>query len=241
MSTRRANQLIYGTLYALIWLIIFGAIYFIFVRPFTNGPAALPCTPNTCAPTSTAPIATSSVSLFVTSPGDYTFLTQAVDTDPDFGAQVLNYQIDLYDASNTLIESVPAQSFIYPSQNKYLVVPNVAVAQPVDHAALEVTGASWIASSTLGAIPQFVLQNTQVVTNSTTIAVSGQLTNANIGSFEQVEILVIFNDGNGNPIGSSQTEIDNLQAGATNNFSVTYPAGPSINPAQNQIIVYALR
>ena len=72
--------------------------------------------------------------------------------------RVLNYEIDLYDASGALIESLPEQSFIYPTQTKYLVVPNVAVQQSVDHATLAITSAEWTASSTLGAIPQFVLQ-----------------------------------------------------------------------------------
>jgi hypothetical protein len=56
-----------------------------------------------------------------------------------------------------------------------------------------------------------------------------------------VVVLVIFNDQSGNAIGVSQTELQNVAAGTTNNFSVIYPAEPDINPALNQIIVYALR
>jgi hypothetical protein len=53
--------------------------------------------------------------------------------------------------------------------------------------------------------------------------------------------MVLFKEGGGNVIGVSQTELDNVAAGATNNFSVIYPAAPNINPAVNQILVYAIR
>jgi hypothetical protein len=241
MSTRRAKQLIYGSFYLIILLLLVSVFYFIFIRPFVSGPTVAACTPSTCAPTSTAQITTSNVSMFTTSAGDYTFLAQVLDANANYGAQSLSYQVNLYNATGALIESVPAQSFIYQSQSKYLVVPNVSVTQPVDHATLQITGAAWTPSSTLGVIPQFVQQNIQASVDSSTVAVSGQLGNTNIGSFEQVEVVVIFNDQNGNAIGASQTELNNIQPQSTANFSVIYPVEPNVNPASNQVIIYALR
>jgi hypothetical protein len=241
MTTRRAKQIIYGTFYIIVLLLFVGIFYLIFIRPFTTGPVIAVCTENTCAPTSTASISTSIVSIFVTTPGHYTFLSQVLNNNPDFGAPLFNYQVNVYDATGALIESVPGQSFIYQSQSKYLMVPNVTIPQAVDHATLQIINAEWIASSTLGVIPQLIVQNTQASMTSSSVAVGGQLINSNIGSFEQVIAMVIFKDSNGNPIGASQTELDNVQAGSTNNFSVMYPAVENINPVQNQIIIYALR
>ena len=87
MSLRRAKQLIYGTLYVLILLLLIGAVYIMFIRPFREAPTITICTPSTCAPTSTVVFATSSVSIFVTSPGHDTFLTNVLDTDSNYGAQ----------------------------------------------------------------------------------------------------------------------------------------------------------
>jgi hypothetical protein len=246
MSTRRAKQLIYGTLYALIVLIIIGGIYLLFVRPFIVASTPIACTPSICAPTGTAPIAAGTVMTFVTSPGHYTFLAQVTNQDADYGAQLLDYSIDLDDASGTVLQSIPEESFIYPSQSKYLAVLNQAVAQPFDHALLSITAASWLASSTIGAIPaiapgQFALQNVQATAASTTVSVGGQLVNTSLVTFGQAVVLVIFNDPNGNPIGVSQTELENIGPGSTNNFSVIYPAEPNVNPALNQILMYALR
>jgi len=144
------------------------------------------------------------------------------------------------------LQSFPAQSFIYPSQSKYLAVLNQAVAQPFDHATLAVTAAQWLPSSTIGAIPaigpgQFALQNIQTSVASATVSVGGQLVNSSVATYGQVVIMVIFKGPNGDPIGVSQTELDDVTAGSTNNFSVIYPNEPNINPALNQIVVYALR
>ncbi len=245
MSTRTAKQLIYGALYIVVLLAICAVIYLLFVRPFVAPPVAL-CTPSSCAPTSTAAIAAGQVKLFVTSAGHYTFLAQVTDQNANYGATVLNYAIDLEDASGTVLRSIPAQSFIYPSQSKYLAILNQNIVQPFDHAVLVVSAARWVPSSTIGAIPAiapgyFAIQNVQTGAASTTVSVGGQLVNTSVASFSQVLVLVIFNDTTGNPAGVSQTQLSDVGAGTTQNFSVIYPAEPNINPALNQIIVYALR
>jgi hypothetical protein len=246
MSTRRAKQLIYGTFYLLIVLIACVGIYFVLVLPITTGSTPVACTPGTCAPTSTAPIAASIVSTFVTSPGHDTYLAQLQNANADFGAPLVNYELDFDDASDTVLQSIPGQTFIYPSQNKYVLIPNEVVPQAYDHTALVVTGAEWLASGTIGTDPGiasggFALQNVQTSVAYTTVSVGGQLVNTGVASYEQVVVMVLFKDGSGNIVGASQTELANVTAGATNNFSVIYPAEPNVNPALNQIIVYALR
>lgn len=245
MSTRRAKQLIYGALYTLAVVIFCGIVYLLFIFPSVSTPAAV-CTPNTCAPTSTAWIAAGPVTAFVTSPGQYTFLAQVTNQDPDYGASVLNYAIDLDDASGTVLQSIPAQSFIYQAQSKYLAVLNQSVPQPFDHAVLAITGAAWLPSSTIGVIPsiapgQFAVQNVQFASASTTVSVGGQLVNTSVVTYGQVLVLVLFNNPTGGVAGVSETELSNVAAGSTNTFSVIYPNEPNINPALNQILIYALR
>jgi hypothetical protein len=246
MSTRRAKQLIYGTFYLLIVLVVCAGIYFVFILPFITASTPIACTPSTCAPTSTAPIAASIVSTFVTSPGHDTFLAQLQNANANFGASLINYELDFDDASNTVLQSISGQSFIYPSQNKYILIPNETIPAPYDHMAFVVTGAEWLASGTIGTDPGiapggFAVQNIQATSASTTVSVGGQLVNTGVASYAQIIVMVLFKNGSGNVIGVSQTELDNVTAGATNNFSVIYPAVPNLNPAVNQILVYAIR
>jgi hypothetical protein len=247
MSTRRAKQLIYGTFYLLIVLAVCAGIYFILVLPSVTASAPVACTPSTCAPTSTAPIAASIVSTFVTGSGHDTFLAQFQNANADFGAPLVNYELDFDDASDTVLQSIPGQTFIYPRQNKYILLPNEIIPAAYDHMAFVVTGVEWLASNTMGAVDPgiapggFALQNVQASVASTTVAVGGQIVNTGVASYAQVIVMVLFKDGDGNVVGVSQTEVDNVAAGATNDFSVIYPAEPNVNPAVNQILVYALR
>jgi hypothetical protein len=246
MSTRRAKQLIYGALYLVIILIICAGIYGLFVSPAIVASAPPVCTPSTCVPTSTALIVPGALTMFITSPGHYTFLAQATNQSADYGAPELDYAIDLEDASGTLLQSIPAQAFVYPSQTRYVAVLNQVVAQPFDHAVLTITGASWLTSSSMGTIPavgpdQFAIQNVLPGTASTTISVGGQLVNTSVTTYSQVIVMVIFKDPSGTPVGVSETQLGSVAAGTTQNFSVIYPNEPNVNPAVNQILVYALR
>jgi hypothetical protein len=179
--------------------------------------------------------------------GHDTFLAQLQNADADYGAPLVNYELDFDDASGTVLQSIPGQTFIYPSQDKYILFPNETVPTVYDHMALVVTGAEWLASSAMGVADPgsapggFALQNIQASIASTTVSVGGQLVNTGVASYAQVIVMALFKDGGGNVVGVSQTELDNVAAGATNNFSVIYPNEPNINPAVNQILVYAIR
>lgn len=237
MSTRRAKQIIYGTFFALIWLAIFAGVYYLFVKPAITPPA---CTGPLCGVGSAQPIGTSTVYTFTTNPGSATYLAKIANGNSNLGVAALDYSFDFYNSSGTVVQSIPGSSFIYPNQVKYLLVPN-EVPIGASYLSLNIRDASWAASSTMGIVPQFAFQNIQPHAGSTTISVSGQIINNDIASFATVLIITVFKDGSGNPIGASQTEIDHFAPNTTQNFSVIYPAVPGVNPANNEIVAYALR
>jgi hypothetical protein len=255
MDSRRRKQLIYGGAFiAIVALIAWGISSA--VRPAPScvdgiqnqgetgvdcgGPCAKVCAPSTL----TAIAAAGSVQSFATSPGHYTFLVKVANANADFGAQSFDYSIDLYGgASDTLMESIPGQSFIYGGQVKYLLVPNLAVAAPFTNAELTVAGANWTPSSTMGAVPQFndPLPVTGNAMTSSTIIVNGSLTDDDVSAFNNILIVAVFKDANGNVVGASQTELDSIAPGQTEPLTVSYPATPSIDPALTELDAYALR
>jgi len=240
MSTRRAKQLIYGVFYLVILALIVAAGYGIFRLFSPVAPVTPPCTSN-CMPVGANSIATSSVQVFVTSPGHYTFLEQIVNTNENYAAQYFDYSIDFYNASGTVIQSIPGSSFIYANQTKYLVVPNQTVADPGVATGFTIKNVYWVSGDTLGALPQFNVQNLQASMTSGTVSVSGQITNTAIAAFQYVFVDVIFKGADGGPVGATQTEINNIGAGQTVPFSVFYPASAAINPANSVPFVYGLK
>jgi hypothetical protein len=240
MSTRHAKQLIYGAFY-LILLALFVWLVYLVVMLFNPAPTVVaPCTEN-CIPTDASAIVTSTVRSFVSSPGHYTFLAQIANTSGGYAAQYFNYSIDLYDASGTVLQSIPGSSFIYASETKYLVVPNVAVATPFVSAGVVISNSYWVPSATLGAPPQFNKENITTGATSSTVSVSGQITNSNISTFRYVYVDVLFKGADDSPAGASQTVLNNVGPNKTVDFSVLYPQTGAINPAANQVLVYGLK
>jgi hypothetical protein len=241
MSTRRAKQLIYGALYLVFWLCILVIVYVAF-RLFFAGNAIGPCGVN-CVATSTQPLAVQGdIATFVTSPDHYTFLAQVANVNGDSAAENFDYNLNIYsDASGTILESLPGQSFIYANQVKYLVFPNEVINGNVDHVALDLGDTTWVTSSTFGDAPQFTFQNLTPTTASTTVSIGGEITNSSIASYDDVVVVVLFEGKDGGPIGVSQTEISSIAACQTTDFSIIYPAVPNIDPSENQLFAYGVR
>jgi len=237
MSTRRAKQFIYGAFYAVIWILVIWIGYSWFAKPAPSSVCTLDC-----GAANAQAVAAGSLENFMTSPGHVTFLEQLTNPNAALAAQTLDYSVDIYNASDTLIYSIPGQTFLYPGEVKYVVLPNQILGQPFDHAVFTVKDVQWVTASNVGgAAPKFSFQNIQGVVASATVSVSGQIKNGDVSSFASILVVTIFKAADGTPIGASQTEIDNFSANATQNFTVIYPNVPGIDPTKNQVYAYALR
>jgi hypothetical protein len=239
MSTRTAKQLIYGTLYVVIWVVVVWLGYKVFVRP---APPPVPAPVN-------QPIQILSVQAFTAAPGYDTFLAKVANTNPNVAADSFDYSFNTYDASGTLISSYPGASFAYPNEVKYLVLVNQAVATSVATFDLTVptTTTSWVASSSYGPVPQLAVESvsTQIGAAASgtaqTAVASGELLNNDTATFNNVFIVAIFKDANGNAIGASQTEVGSIAPNQAVPFSIIYPAIAGINPAATEVDAYAYR
>jgi hypothetical protein len=254
MSTRLAKQIIYAAFYIILWGLIIGGVYFLVFHPGVascfdgkqdqgeqgvdcGGPCAKLCT------SSIQPVAVLSVDAFAAA-GNNTFLAKIANPNNGYAAQSFNYAFNVYDSSGNLLQSFSGQSFLYPGQLKYLVSVNQSVPSGVVKADLTITNANWVTSSSISASPQIAVQNILTVIGSSTPAIAfttGQLVNNDTASIGTILLVAVFKDANGNPIGASQTELNGIAPDATENFSVSYPAVPGINPVATEVEAYALR
>ena len=252
------KQVIYGVLYLVVFVGVALGIYFLF---FHTAPSCFdgaqnqgetgvdcggPCA-KVCVPATLPEIVVGNVRVFASSPGHYTFLAEVENHNTGFASPNFAYAFDLYDASGTLIGLVPGQSFIYASEVKYLLTPNVSVATTVHHAVLVMGSTTWTAGAAMGLVPQFgnsrgaPLPVTGTTISSSTIVVTGQVADSDSTAFTNVLVVAIFYDGDGNPVGASQTVLDAIAPNQTEDFSVTYPVAPSIVPSLTKVFAYALR
>jgi hypothetical protein len=259
MSTRFAKQLVYAAFYIVVVVLIVLGFRAVFFHPAVScfdgvqdqgetgidcgGPCSVVCTAGA------QPISVLSVNSFASTPGHNTFLAQVANPNADLAAQHFDYAFNLYDASGMLLQSIPGQSFLYAGQSagaiKYLLVVNEAVASSAASINLSIPTdtITWAATSSLGAVPQLTVGNISTQVGSSTVVATGELTNNDTATFENVLVVAIFKDAQNNPIGASQTEIDEITPGQSEVFSVSYPATAvaGINPAATEIEVDAMR
>jgi hypothetical protein len=254
MDPRRTKQLIYGGAFLVIVIFIAWGIYSL-VKPaspcagLTSETAATECgCGGPCTPTNLQPltVGANGVWAFQSTPGHYTFLVQVADLNVGYGAQNFGFSIDLYGGpSSTLVESLPGRSFIYPGQVKYLVAPNISVSSAFTSSTIVITPPTWASSSTMGNPPQFndnhELPVTGVTITSSTVIVASSLTDSDVSAFNNIFVVAVFKDSNGNVIGASQTQLDSIAPNQTETFSVSYPVTPNLDPALTEIDAYALR
>lgn len=254
MTARQMKQLIYGLIYSAFLFVIILGVYTQLLKPVPScvdntknqGEAGVDCggpCAKVCLPQDLKEISVLSSSFFVSTPGHYTLLGQVANTNAGFAVPSFEYRFDLYDASGTLLTSIPGHSFIYSGEVKYLLAPNVSVASSVGRVELKIANPEWTSSEVLGFVPQFKspLPITGSMVSSSTVTVSGQLVNQDISSFNDVLIVAIFYGSSNRALGASQTVVDHIAPNETANFSVIYPATPDIDPSRTKLFAYALR
>jgi hypothetical protein len=235
---RRAKQIIYGAFY----LIIFGAIFTGFYVLFLKPAPAPPCT--NCLPANIQPITAGMVTVFKPVADHATLLVRIANWNTDVAAGTFDYTFTAYDASGKDLGSVSGSSFAYPNETKYIVMPNETVSGRVARADFTVGVIHWVSSSTAGLAPEFAFKNlvtAPILGNPGTLAVSGEITNEDNAALKNIVVVAIFKDQYGNPAGASQTVLDGLAPQETQNFSVSYPALPNINPSATEVYAYSWR
>ena len=252
--SRIVKQVIYGGIYLCIFFGIVACIYFSYLKPaptcFDNiqnqGEQGIDCggpCSKICTPTDIQPITVGDLSTFATSPNHVTFLASLTNANQDFAARSFDYRFDLHDATGTVIQSFSGQSFIYAGEIKFLILPNMEVSSSVSSSVtLTAINPEWIKGSDFGSAPQFVFRNKETkIMSSSTIGVSGTVTNEDVGAFSKITIIAIFKNAEGSPIGASQTELDNIAANGTYDFSVMYPSVQNVDLAATEVEAYGIR
>ena len=252
---RRVKQTVYGIFYLAVLGGIIAGIYFLFLRPAPScfdgiqneGEQGVDCG-GPCAkaglPSGTQPI-TATGPIFIFSPiaGHASVLVQVENANAGLAASSFDYAITLYGADgSTTVASFAGNSFAYADETKYLILPNEPVSASTSRADFAVSNVQWISASLMGQPPQFAFTNvTDAVDANGYVDVSGNITDRDVASFNDILIAAVFKTAAGTPIGASQTQINSLTPGATQNFSISYPMIPNEDIAATELEAYAGR
>jgi hypothetical protein len=244
MSTRLAKQIIYGAFYAIVLFAIFFGGYLL-LRP--QAPVSCEVTGD-CVPVA-QPITVLAVEPFTTAPGHTTFLAKIANPNTELAAWNFSYSFNVYDASGTLLQTLPGDSYLYGGEIKYVLLTNqtIATSAAATDLLIPTSTVSWVATSSFGLEPQLAIINVSTAMSSSTfpssptVIAAGQLIDNDTASFNNIFIVAVFKDASGNPIGASQTELNSIAPNQTESFSISYPDLPGINPAATEVEAYAHR
>jgi hypothetical protein len=252
---RRAKQFVYGLFYFIILGGLATGIYFLFLKPapscFDNvqnegelgidcgGPCATSCIPSTIQQV----LPLGAVHVFTPVKGHAAVLVQLENANADFAAESFNYEITIRGADgSSTVATVNGTSFAYADETKYLVVPNESVSGTPSTADIAISNIQWLDAAQMGLVPQFAFANiTSVAGTDGYATVSGNITDRDASSFSNILVVAVFKNAAGAPIGASQTELDSISPGATQNFSVSYPLLPNENISATELKAYAER
>lgn len=248
MDRRQRKQLIYGSSFISFWLVIFLAVYFAFVKPDATcfdgwqnqgeegvdcgGPCSAVCIPSVLHPVElvNAPL------VFYPEGGGTSIMIQIQNKNDVWAAKKFNYTLSIYNTNDENLKTITGTSFIYASQFKYLLFPNLALERGVGRIEFRATDEEWVKAETLPP-PNVSVQRATTKIQDNFLVAEGQLSNKESATFSGVVVIAIFHGQFGQIAGVSQTIIDGLMPGETRSFNVVHPPIDGVNFSGTEIIV----
>jgi hypothetical protein len=217
---RLLKQLMYGGLFLIILAFIAWWIFGLIYNPIPT------CTDNTqnqgetgvdcggpcmsCEVKSLKPITVSNKYVVPIS-GGVSVAVELVNPNTDWGVSSFAYTINLKDQFNNVVYTTTGNSFIYPGELKYIVIPRIsATSTSVAGADILVQNPQWISGSTFTK-PNIEIQDTRTEYIQG-IIVSAKLNNRDTQAFKNVVISALVFNHAGTLIGASNTTVDSLNA-----------------------------
>ena len=250
---RFLKQLLYGIFYLALWALFIFVIYLLF-RPAAScvdkvqnqGETGVDCggpCATACVPATVKPLAQEGTALIL--PIDAThvsILATIANPNQDEAAKAFGYAITLLGPDGTTtIAAFNGTSYAYAGEVKYLAFPNVPVSALPAHATLALGEPQWVPFSQYEK-PNLAIQNfTTIISGTGQMEVDGTIVNHDITTFPEVEIVAVFYNGSGSPIGVSETKLNNFGLNASQQFTVLHPSVSGADLSTTKVFVYAAR
>lgn len=236
MTTRTIKQLTYGALYTASWLAIGYGIYVLVFQPAPS------CTDNrknqdevevdcggqfcqSCEVRNLKPIEFSSIKVIggVTTQSA-TVIVEMRNINATYGTPRLAYELTLYGAGDTVLQTSRGETALYPSELKYRLHVNLPVAaNSITRAAARVVeDISWQPLSDFTR-PKTPLRDVQTQFAPGRVTISGIVKNDNAFDLRRATVSVVMTDGAGTPLAASMTVMQDLIASQERAFQIVVP------------------
>lgn len=252
--SRLGKQLVYGSFFVLILLVLVAGVYFLFFRSGPScangkqdrGEEGVDCggvCPTICLPPGITPLeVVVEPRLFRPTPRLVGVLVKIQNPNLEFAAPDFDYRLEIYNIADEILASRVGKSFIYAGEIKYLVeFVEVSDSRDAVRASFTAKNREWLPAANYSR-PLLVLQEQKAeIGEDSALIASGRLLNQDVVDFPRVEVVALFHGSSGAIVGISKTEVDNVEAGEARTFHLIYPAAGSIEPQKTEYFIYARR
>lgn len=146
--------------------------------------------------------------------------------NPNQNAAVMQvpYELDLYDDQNSLVSDITGETFIMPGGVTPIFIGNINVGNrtPV-YAQLKFTS-PLVWERSIGVAQGIKVSNLETSESASSSQISAMVTNASVSNISGVTFVATVFDPSGNAIATSQTALQGLAAGASQQVFFTWPA-----------------
>lgn len=235
MSRRLTKQFIYGFFYLLILTGITAGVYFGFLKPAPSctdgklnqneeevdcgGPNCADCALRHLKPLKVLPI-----ELFPLGDNNSTALIQIQNLNLNYGASKFAYDLNFYDASGNVVNTITDESFIYAGEIKNIVLAPLDInLKNISRSELKARDFVW-QKPDIFERPDMNAREVATKIESTGFAVQGVVQNKNSYSIDQAVVSAEVFNNTGLPIGASKTFVADLTPFEDRFFRIFIPA-----------------
>lgn len=231
MLPRTQKQLIIGSIYILIVVLVVGGNLYFKNRPTCNDgikngqEERVDCGTVACGVACSSPIQAlevQDVQLFKTAIGDYDLAALVYNPNVDYGTDVTDYDLVVLDSSGKEISRQTSSFYILPGQTKYIVQTSLKNIPDGSSVQLQIKSVDWIKTTTASDIT-FNVGREATTFDSSQTTYQAVITNNTNFDFDTIDVGIVVTDSSGSIIATNRTNFQTFLAKTERSIKVVWP------------------
>lgn len=194
-----------------------------------------------CLPVDIRPVAQSGkVEVAALGQGKYSLLVLVANPNVDYALQSFDYKFEFRTTAGEVVKTITGSSFIYGGEQKYIAEPVVETGVlDASTVSFSLGNEKWAKASEFEQ-PK-IEGSTKTEIGETGIKVQGLMRNSSTINLPIVTAVAVFTSDSGEFLGTASTQVENLNAGDSREFTILHPLFPGSPEFISSVYIYGER
>lgn len=164
-----------------------------------------------------------SKSFIPTLENNYDLVAKIENPNNNQGADIVNYEFDLYDSADQLIGTRTGKTYILPQETKYVIEQRFATEKTIAKIEVKFNDISWKKLSQINDL-ELRIKNTgyQILEDGSSV-LAGAIENKSSYDLDTIEVAGVLLDANNNIIAVGKTSINTVVRNESRGFEIFWP------------------